>query len=101
MYEEREVYLLELLALERRIDQARPGLRCGRGADRPAADRPADEAGLCQIQRQTRQLMEALGGQAVRPGSLHPPTPEHIRRKAAIEDRLERILSSTRDDRQP
>ena len=94
MYEEREVYLLELLALERRIDQARPGLRCGRGADRPT-----DEAGLCQIQRQTRQLMEALGGQAVRPGSLHPPTLEHIRRKAAIEDRLERILSSTRDDR--
>jgi hypothetical protein len=44
-------------------------------------------------------LMEALEGQAVRPGSLHPPTPEHIRRKTAIEDRLDRILSSARDDR--
>ncbi len=58
MYEECEVYLLELLALERRI-----------------------------------------GGEAVRPGSLHPPTPEHIRRKTAIEERLDRILPSTGADR--
>jgi len=43
--------------------------------------------------------MEALEGQAVRPGSLNPPTPEHNRRKTAIEDRLDRILSSARDDR--
>ena len=93
MYEEREVYLLELLAVERRIDEARPRLRCGRSADGPLA-----EADLCQIQDQARQLMEALGGENVRPGSLYPPTPEHIRRKTAIEDRLDRILPSTRDD---
>ena len=93
MYEEREVYLLELLAVGRRIDEVRPGLRCGRNADGPLA-----EADLCQIQDQARQLMEALGGENVRPGSLYPPTPEHIRRKTAIEDRLDRILPSTRDD---
>ena len=94
MYEEREVYLLELIAIGRRIDAARPDLRCGQntgGSD--------DDAGLCQIQSQTRQLMEALEGRQVRPGSLHPPTPEHTRRKLAIEDRLDRILSSARDDR--
>ena len=94
MYEEREAYLLELLALERRIDEARPNLRCGR-----SAVQGGHNAGLCGVQRQARQLMEALGGREVRPGSLHPPTPEHIRRKAAIEDRLDRILPSTRDDR--
>ena len=94
MYEEREVYLLELLAVGRRIDEARPDLRCGRNTG-PSGD----DAGLCQVQRQARQLMDALQGQAVRPGSLHPPTLEHIRRKEAIEDRLDRILSSTRDDR--
>ena len=93
MYEEREAYLLELLALERRIDEARPDLRCGRSADRVGTD-----AGLCRIQRQARRLMEALGGREVQPGSLHPPTPEHIRRKSAIEDGLDRILPSSRDD---
>ena len=94
MYEERELYLLELLAVEGRINEARPDLRCGRNTDLSE-----DDADLCQIQRQARQLVDALEGQAVRPGSLHPPTPEHIRRKTAIEDRLDRILSSTRDDR--
>jgi hypothetical protein len=94
MYEEREAYLLELLALEGRIDEARPDLRCG-----PNADASGTEADLCRIQRQARVLREALGGREVRPGSLHPPTPEHIRRKSAIEARLDRILPSTRDDR--
>ena len=93
MYEEREAFLLELLALEERIDEARPDLRCG-----PSADPRGNEADLCRIQRQARALRQALGGQEVRPGSLHPPTPEHIRRKSAIEDRLDRILPSTRDD---
>jgi hypothetical protein len=94
MYEERETYLLELLALERRIEEARPDLRCGRSADRSGA-----EADLCRIQSQARDLREALDGEEVRPGSLHPPTPEHIRRKSAIEDRLDSILPSARDDR--
>jgi hypothetical protein len=94
MYEERETYLLELLALERRIEEARPDLRCGRSADRSGA-----EADLCRIQSQARDLREALDGEEVRPGSLHPPTPEHIRRKSAIEDRLDGILPSARDDR--
>jgi len=93
MYEEREVYLLELLAVERRIDEARPDLLCESSVDQPSTD-----ASLCQIQRQTRQLMEALGGDGVRPGSLHPPTSEHVRRKTAIEDRLDRILPPTRDN---
>ena len=93
MYEERETYLLELLALEGRIDEARPDLQCGRNADRDGAD-----ADLCDIRNQAGQLVRALGGNEVRPGSLHPPTPEHVRRKTAIEDRLDRILSSTRDD---
>ena len=96
MYEERETFLLELIALERRLEEARPDLQCGRGADRLGTD-----GDLCRIRSQARQLMEALGGEAVQPGSLHPPTPEHIRRKTAIEDRLDGILSSTRDDRQP
>jgi photosystem II stability/assembly factor-like uncharacterized protein len=94
MYEEREAYLLELHALEGRIDEARPDLRCG-----PNADASGTEADLCRIQRQARVLREALGGREVRPGSLHPPTPEHIRRKSAIEARLDRVLPSTRDDR--
>ena len=33
MYEEREAYLLQLLALERGIDEAKPDLQCGRNAD--------------------------------------------------------------------
>ncbi len=94
MYEEREIYLLDLLDIERRISDAGTNLPCGNGADLSGTD-----GGLCQILRQTRQLAEAFGGEEVRPGSLHPPTPEHIRRKAAIEDRLDRILPSTRDDR--
>ena len=94
MYEEREIYLLDLLDIERRISDAGTNLPCGNGADANGTD-----GGLCQILRQTRQLAEAFGGEEVRPGSLHPPTPEHIRRKAAIEDRLDRILPSTRDDR--
>jgi hypothetical protein len=94
MYEEREAYFLELLALERRIDEARPDLQCRGGADRAETDR-----GLCEIQSEARRLMEALGGEAVRPGSLFPPTLEHIRRKTAIEDRLDGILPSTRDNR--
>ena len=94
MYEEREAYLLELLALERRIDEARPDLQC-----RGDADRAVGDPGLCEIQSEARRLIEALEGEAVRPGSLFPPTPEHIRRKTAIEDRLDGILSSTRDNR--
>ena len=93
MYEEREIYLLELLTVERRINEARPDLQCG-----PSADGSGTEAALCQVQREARRLMEALGGADVRPGSLHPPTPEHIRRKTVIEDRLDLILPSTRDD---
>lgn len=61
MYEERETYLLELLALERRIDEARPDLRCGRSADRSGT-----EADLCRIQSQSEDLREALGGREVR-----------------------------------
>ena len=94
MYEERETYLLDLLAVERRIDEARPDLQCGRSEDRDETDE-----GLCEIRRQARQLAEGLGGQEVQQGSLHPPTPEHVRRKSAIEDRLDRILQLTRDDR--
>ena len=93
MYEEREAYLLELLDIEWQISDARPGLRCGSNADPSGTD-----ASLCEIIDQTRQIMEALGGEQVRPGSLHPPTPEHVRRKTAIEDRLDRILPPTRDD---
>ncbi len=94
MYEEREAFLLELLALGRRIDEARPDLRCGRGAEERGTD-----TDLCRIRDQASDLMDALGGEEVRPGSLHPPTPEHNRRKSAIEDRLDRILPSTRDQR--
>ncbi len=94
MYEEREAFLLELIALERRIEETRPDLQCGFGTDRLGTD-----GDLCRIRSQARQLLEALGGEAVQPGSLHPPTPEHIRRKTAIEDRLDGILSITRDDR--
>ena len=94
MYEERETYLLDLLAVERRIDEARPDLQCGRSEDRDETDE-----GFCEIRRQARQLAEGLGGQEVQQGSLHPPTPEHVRRKSAIEDRLDRILQLTRDDR--
>jgi hypothetical protein len=83
MYEAREAYLLRLLSLERQIDEARPDLQCGRNADRNGTD------------DQARQLMEALG----QPGSPHPPTPEHTGRKAAIEDRLDRLLPSIREDR--
>jgi hypothetical protein len=60
MYEEREAYLLQLLALERRIDEARPNLQWGRNADRDETDE-----GLCAVRRQARQLMETLWGQEV------------------------------------
>jgi hypothetical protein len=75
MHEEREAYLLRLLTLGRRIDETRPNLQCGRNADRDETDE-----GLCEVRRQAEQLIEALGGQEVQPGSLHPPTPEHIGR---------------------
>ena len=101
MYEEREAYLLELLALERRLNEARPNLQCDPRTDLPGTivGRRGTDEGFCEIQIEATRLMEALGGEAVQPGSLHPPTPEHIRRKTAIEDRLDGILSITRDDR--
>jgi photosystem II stability/assembly factor-like uncharacterized protein len=94
MYEEREAYLLTLLDIGWRISDARPNLRCGGGVDPGGTD-----ARLCELRNQTRQIAEAFGGTEVRPGSLHPPTPEHMRRISAIEEGLDRILPPTRDDR--
>ena len=74
----------------------------GASSWRPAAvdlHRPCMRSARFTSWRSSLSLMEALEGQAVRPGSLHPPTPEHIRSKTAIEDRLDRVLSSARDDR--
>ncbi len=92
MYEEREAYLLELLDIEWRISDARPALRCGSGSNPSGNDTI-----LCELRNQTRQIRQALDGQEVRPGSLHPPTPEHVRRKTAIEDRLDRIVPPTNE----
>lgn len=96
MYEERETFLVELLAVSRRVNEARPGLQCGgrgRGGGGGGGEGPqGTDQELCQIRQQAGQLISRLGGSQVRPGTLYPPTPEHRAAKALIEERLERIL---------
>ncbi len=92
MYEERETFLLDLLEVARSIREARPGLSCpgfGGGGEPSGTD-----GELCAIQRSAEQLSDALDGEAVRPGSLYPPTAEHLGRKAVLEARLTRALAS-------
>ena len=94
MYEERETYLLDLVELARSIREVRPDLSCP-GFGFGGGQRPEGTDGeLCEIQRSGRQLSDALDGGAVQPGSLYPPTAEHLGRKAALEARLARVLES-------
>ena len=58
MYEEREAYLLELLTIGRRIDEARPDLGCGQQCGRT----PETEADLCQVQRPSQTTDGSVGG---------------------------------------
>ena len=98
MYEERETFLVELSAVPRRVEEARPGLQCG-GFGFGGGPRPQGTDGeFCQIQRQAQQLIQGLAGGQVRPGTLYPPTPEHRARKVSLEERLERLLSSQREN---
>ncbi len=92
MYEEREAFLLELMDLVRRIDEARPGLSCGGFGGGPRPEGRDRE--LCVIRSGAEQLSESLGGGAVRPGTLYPPTPEHQGRKTALEAQLARTFES-------
>lgn len=98
MYEDREAFLVELSAVSRRVQEIRPGLQCG-GFGFGGGPRPQGRDGeFCQIQQQAQQLIQGLSGGQVRPGSLYPPTPEHRVRKTSIEERLERIISSLREN---
>ena len=92
MYEEREAFLIELSAVPRRVEEARPGLECGGFGFRRGPRPPGTDGELCRIRQQAEQLIRGLSGDQVQPGTLYPPTPEHRTRKASIEERLERIL---------
>jgi len=98
MYEEREAFLVELSAVPRRVEEARPDLECGGFGFGGGPRLQGTDGEFCRIQRQAEQLIQGLAGGGVRPGSLYPPTPEHQARKASIEDRLERLLSSPREN---
>ena len=95
MYEERETFLLDLIEVARSIGEARPGLSCpgfgfGGGGQRPEGT----DGELCEIRRSAEQLSGVLDGSEVQPGSLYPPTADHLGRKAALDARLARVLES-------
>ena len=77
---DREAFLLDLLAALQRMEEAREGA-------------PGEEnEDLAELQQQTQSLYVALNGEAVRPGSLYPPTVGHRDLKRRIERRLDEIL---------
>jgi hypothetical protein len=95
MYEEREAFLLDLVEVGRSIREVRPELSCPRFGFGAGNQEPEGTDGdLCRIRRDAEQLYGALDGGEVQPGSLYPPTAEHLGRKAALEARLARVLES-------
>ena len=76
----RETFLLGLLSTLNRIEEAREGA---------PGQANQELAGLLQ---QAQSLYVALNGEAVRPGSLYPPTEGHRDLKRRLEERLDEIL---------
>ena len=77
---DRETFLLGLLAALQRIEEAQES----------TPDEEND--GLAELRQQAQSLYVALNGEAVRPGSLYPPTLGHRDLKRRIERRLDEIL---------
>ena len=81
---DREAFLLDLLAALRRLEEAREG----------ASGEENEE--LAELLQQAQSLYVALNGEAVRPGSLYPPTEGHRALKRRLEGRLDEILPPSR-----
>ena len=76
-YRERERFLLDVVALQRRAEEA------------GAAGRVGDD--ISGIRRGAAALFRELEGGSVQPGTLYPPTPEQRRRLDALRTRFEQI----------
>ena len=77
---DREAFLLDMLAALQRIEETQEGA-------------PGEEnEGLAELRQQAQSLYVALNGEAVRPGSLYPPTEGHRALKRRLERRLDEIL---------
>ena len=77
---DRQAFLLGMLAVLQRIEEAQQGA-------------PGEEnEELAGLRQQAQGLYVALNGEAVRPGSLYPPTEGHRALKRRIEARLDEIL---------
>jgi photosystem II stability/assembly factor-like uncharacterized protein len=97
-YEQRERFMLELMDLQDRVEQAKPGLRCGGGRGMGGGfgrgggpQLQGVDADLCAVSRGAQQIFRSLNGGGVRPGTLYPPTLDQIARK----DRLETLLATS------
>ena len=84
MYQSRERFMLEALALTNEIQAymreqgmtggGRRGGRGGRGSFRGSGAPTTPQAKLAAAARMVQQVYQALNGGAVRPGTLYPPT---------------------------
>ena len=82
-YEEREGFLVDLLALQR---QAAEAVQRAQGSD--------VEERITGLRRDIYALAAELNGNAVRPGSLYPPTTNHRDRHTALEGSLAEAVES-------
>ena len=81
---DREAYLLDLLSLAGRLD----GAGQGETADEGDGER-------ARLRQELLDLYDDLNGQAVQPGSLHPPTDEQRARKRALASRARELLGGS------
>ena len=80
-YEARERFLVELQALQRRA------------ADAVLSAQGGTRQRISQLRDQLDVLANEFNGDAVRPGSLYPPGPDHQRRRADLERSLTQVLA--------
>ena len=80
-YEERERFLVELQALQRRAAEAAQGTQ---GSARQR---------LTALHTQLNTLAEEFNGNYLSPGSLYPPGPDHRRRRADLERAVTEALA--------
>ncbi len=99
-YHEREAFLVQVLALQRRVfDVAqRAGVRGGGFGPRPAAA-PGDSLAalrtrIADVLRGLNRLTSDMNGGGVQPGSLYPPTETQKQRKADLEAELNEVVAA-------
>ncbi len=99
-YQERETFLVDVLALQRRVFDAaqRAGVRGSGFGPRPAAA-PGDSLAalrgrIADVLRGINALASEMNGSGVRSGSLYPPTETQKQRKAALETELNAVIAA-------